>query len=178
MARLLEAVRQGLQWGSETGSRRWHRRKDRRDRIDLGGFNGAPRLGLGDGAPGWSDMSNSAVLQWGSETGSRRWPERREVGPYHLRLASMGLRDWVSEMVRRFGPTRTSIGRGFNGAPRLGLGDGQRPNYYGPSLIGALQWGSETGSRRWPAPTSATPTSATRFNGAPRLGLGDGNQRK
>ncbi len=60
----------GLQWGSETGSRR---------------------------RPGWVSMRTAlGLLQWGSETGSRR----RGLGlatPIGKVAASMGLRDWVSE---------------------------------------------------------------------------------
>ncbi len=62
--------------------------------------------------------------------------------------ASMGLRDWVSEMVRRVDGNSRPRSR-FNGAPRLGLGDGLRP-------------------------AAPQPMQANGFNGAPRLGLGDG----
>ncbi len=86
-------------------------------------------------------------LQWGSETGSRRReamaPEdvRRQVASMGLRDwvsekgptprrgcapqgASMGLRDWVSEKGGAGGPLGCRVGAGFNGAPRLGLGEG------------------------------------------------------
>ncbi len=63
-------------------------------------FNGAPRLGLGDGVG--------------------QGPDRAAVGG-----ASMGLRDWVSEMVSRTATATVA------------------------DLL-TLQWGSETGSRRWP----------------------------
>ncbi len=87
--------------------------------------------------------------------------------------ASMGLRDWVSEKVEgaevlhrlmvslqwgsetgsRRRPHKSSLSRppdrGFNGAPRLGLGEGKG---------------------RAPTQGRADPC----FNGAPRLGLGEG----
>ncbi len=65
-----------LQWGSETGSRRWL-------------------------APAGTTFLRWDELQWGSETGSRRWVVVRDaVNPEAG--ASMGLRDWVSEMEGTF----------------------------------------------------------------------------
>ncbi len=61
------------------------------------GFNGAPRLGLGDGALAMGGALFYARLQWGSETGSRRW-NGWPVTKADEWVASMGLRDWVSEM--------------------------------------------------------------------------------
>ncbi len=161
----------GLQWGSETGSRRWRRPLGRGQRggpasmglrdwvsemvpslsASLAGatcFNGAPRLGLGDG---------------GSPPTRSRTSEL---------VASMGLRDWVSEMVITLGRSERALWR-FNGAPRLGLGDGVLL-LFRPENIDMLQWGSETGSRRWPFGPCPTPSFGGCFNGAPRLGLGDG----
>ncbi len=110
-----------LQWGSETGSRR------REAVIDATafpyGFNGAPRLGLGEGALIAEAAGHPSLLQWGSETGSRRWSATSE--------------------------TRPSGASGFNGAPRLGLGDGGSTPCATSATPPALQWGSETGSRRW-----------------------------
>ncbi len=86
-------------------------------------FNGAPRLGLGEGRETARRAPKGNPLQWGSETGSRR---RHEAGAPALqgRRPSMGLRDWVSEK----GPLRQVreplLAHSFNGAPRLGLGEG------------------------------------------------------
>ncbi len=59
----------------------------------------------------------------------------------------MGLRDWVSEKAPKSPPTMNPESNRFNGAPRLGLGEG---DLFLADLSGAnlLQWGSETGSRR------------------------------
>ncbi len=113
----------------------------------------------------------------------------------------MGLRDWVSEKGRRPGHGGLSAGGPFNGAPRLGLGEGVRmapaaPLNAIPSMglrdwvsekvragtrpavwASTLQWGSETGSRRRAALRSATLSRRCSFNGAPRLGLGEGVAR-
>ncbi len=111
-------------------------------------FNGAPRLGLGEGIDEHLDDQEEKVLQWGSETGSRRRNPTFNTsgmdGP-----ASMGLRDWVSE--------KDVMVKLHVAAPI------------------ALQWGSETGSRRRIL-TARSPRSRRRFcfNGAPRLGLGEG----
>ncbi len=160
------------------------------------------------------------TLQWGSETGSRRrephqelvrgiglasmglrdWVSEKDRQPLqaHGRLAraSMGLRDWVSEKAASHrsrsarsptfnGAPRLGLGeglidrtpaeevRGFNGAPRLGLGEGQEVER-DLQTYGALQWGSETGSRRRSRRARACHEGETRFNGAPRLGLGEG----
>ncbi len=61
-------------------------------------FNGAPRLGLGEGC-------------------RHRWRRLRC-------RASMGLRDWVSEKAADWNDSAIRIAAGFNGAPRLGLGEG------------------------------------------------------
>ncbi len=138
-----------LQWGSETGSRRWPPNShDARRRPSC--FNGAPRLGLGDGI----NLNSRGVK------GER---------------ASMGLRDWVSEMARcgRWCPSPACR---FNGAPRLGLGDGEEVED-DKTFFAALQWGSETGSRRWQEAFRAPQVEGESFNGAPRLGLGDGAGR-
>ncbi len=136
-----------LQWGSETGSRR----------------RSAAQRPIRPGM---------ARLQWGSETGSRR-RLGRACADGALADASMGLRDWVSEKAqidlltahlaealqwgsetgsrrRKEAPRHPVINaRRFNGAPRLGLGEG---------------------SLAPPAPTASRPC----VNGAPRLGLGEG----
>ncbi len=58
----------------------------------------------------------------------------------------MGLRDWVSEKVH-YSSSRLSQPLCFNGAPRLGLGEGSA--HTSATVTGReLQWGSETGSRR------------------------------
>ena len=104
-------------WVSEKGKARgarYHRHGGR--------FNGAPRLGLGEGG----NRAGLPVLQ----------------SPW----ASLGLRDWVSEKASR--PTLCPTSEAsFNGAPRLGLGEGRVTGAFrvDPAL---LQWGSETGSRR------------------------------
>ncbi len=156
-------------WVSEKGA------VDRTARAGRAGFNGAPRLGLGDGASSGRRALGESRLQWGSETGSRRWAAivlygagavARFNGAPRLGLgdglvgrarlsatkaASMGLRDWVSEMAldaTREALRRLAASMGlrdwvsemaaasaavcarmlcFNGAPRLGLGDGPRP---------------------------------------------------
>ncbi len=153
-------------WVSEKGSSpRWRRRAWR-------SFNGAPRLGLGEGrrrplgrdregAPSmglrdWvseKDNKNMTVeitvmhLQWGSETGSRR-RRRKVVRPTGVPLPSMGLRDWVSEKVSPRRDTLDRVAATFNGAPRLGLGEGTEIATRPPRSPSPLQWGSETGSRR------------------------------
>ncbi len=146
--RRLRPSRVPLQWGSETGSRRRFTGRISFDasplcfngapRLGLGEgqveaadprtprkrFNGAPRLGLGEGGEGCGAGGWRGLLQWGSETGSRRREAdgltRRRCAP-----ASMGLRDWVSEKVRT---DQVSYRHHccFNGAPRLGLGEGNR----------------------------------------------------
>ncbi len=159
-----------LQWGSETGSRRRPARPRTRPRGARQGFNGAPRLGLGEGLGRRALSRSPEVLQWGSETGSRRRPHGVVEGGAVL-SASMGLRDWVSEKVSRRPDPGWRRWSGFNGAPRLGLGEGAQATYRvnkaarfngaprlglgeGRSItairraLGALQWGSETGSRR------------------------------
>ncbi len=111
---------QSLQWGSETGSRRRAGHPCRRS-WGRCGFNGAPRLGLGEGGLSTQTDAVALLLQWGSETGSRRRlpvDGRREGAG----RASMGLRDWVSEKA-----TKRPVAS-------------RRPR--------PLQWGSETGSRR------------------------------
>ncbi len=92
-------------------------------------------------------MAPDHLLQWGSETGSRR----RLLGVQHAVIdvfASMGLRDWVSEKAGSGVGAGATVGRAsmglrnwvsekareqaaamadqarFNGAPRLGLGEG------------------------------------------------------
>ncbi len=161
-----------LQWGSETGSRRrfreprgchppraasmglrdWVSEKgnnQRRPDPPTDRFNGAPRLGLGEGYMSTDDQTETPALQWGSETGSRR---RTHATPHMRRSAtlqwgsetgsrrrlwgcpgrpegqgaSMGLRDWVSEKVHRINTPPAHLYRSFNGAPRLGLGEGRR----------------------------------------------------
>ncbi len=123
------------------------------------GFNGAPRLGLGDGigrlhrATTWACFNGAPRLGLGDG--------RSAPGPApRLPPASMGLRDWVSEM----GCSPQSARRSclcFNGAPRLGLGDGLAADLNGLASSVLLQWGSETGSRRWrqsaTAPQSGSP---------------------
>ncbi len=136
-----------LQWGSETGSRR-RRAAAPTPTAEAPAFNGAPRLGLGEGHKGVEIIPEDAGLQWGSETGSRRRRVLRGQPPRHprpsmglrdwvsekgecselsrrRRIPSMGLRDWVSEkaihQVHPPSPLRLS----FNGAPRLGLGEGR-----------------------------------------------------
>ncbi len=164
-----------LQWGSETGSRR--RPGDLRclrgeaarfngaPRLGLGEgwsgrqlglsdarFNGAPRLGLGEGRGALPFRLPQRWLQWGSETGSRRRGCDNCRSPYRSGAASMGLRDWVSEKATI--PTRRRIGWAwcFNGAPRLGLGEGAVYLAQAAVELSLLQWGSETGSRRRVAP--------------------------
>ncbi len=89
--------------------------------------------------------------------------------------ASMGLRDWVSEKatVRAY-PYFNRLG--FNGAPRLGLGEGRCSLGRWPSTsrasMGLRDWVSEKGYR--PSTWLASPGG---FNGAPRLGLGEGRSR-
>ncbi len=88
----------------------------------MDGFNGAPRLGLGEGVRrAWlPEVSQAAsmglrdwvsekverkerneklinLLQWGSETGSRRRRAVAHGADCSGGIASMGLRDWVSE---------------------------------------------------------------------------------
>ncbi len=113
------------------------------------GFNGAPRLGLGDGMGSLCSLTelgqaSMGLRDWVSEMVGGAVVSRQEVS------ASMGLRDWVSEMARRPSGRRGRAWRGFNGAPRLGLGDGEDTGRQLP-YSKALQWGSETGSRRWSA---------------------------
>ncbi len=97
-------------------------------------FNGAPRLGLGEGHA-----------------------DPARVGA--VALASMGLRDWVSEKAATPNRCKRSAS-GFNGAPRLGLGEGT-PNRRPMSRTSwELQWGSETGSRRRRAPVALRRTHA------------------
>ncbi len=138
-----------LQWGSETGSRRrsagpiWPTPSPAR-------FNGAPRLGLGEGSRPWTPPTPprwrfNGAPRLGLGEG-RRWLGGRS----RTSGASMGLRDWVSEKGPR-GPGQRVRARRFNGAPRLGLGEGFRP------------------------PLARPPRK--RFNGAPRLGLGEGLSR-
>ncbi len=61
--------------------------------------------------------------------GLRDWVSEMDTGGImddaEPHLASMGLRDWVSEMARGSGKGQRGAAR-FNGAPRLGLGDGWR----------------------------------------------------
>ncbi len=210
-----------LQWGSETGSRRrsevlhavpnvgiasmglrdWVSEKASRGTPAPAGatrFNGAPRLGLGEGRPTGPATAPTRALQWGSETGSRRRIQRFSDSIGNEFDASMGLRDWVSEKAAAWWAARRAP-PGFNGAPRLGLGEGSgrmRLRRRQPSR--RLQWGSETGSRRrrrsdgrrgvprcasmglrdWVSEKAASgprrPQRVSRFNGAPRLGLGEG----
>ncbi len=158
-------------------------------------FNGAPRLGLGDGTRmDWS-VESTASLQWGSETGSRRW-QLLGQDPRAAHFASMGLRDWVSEMacgVRLLWEALVWASMGLrdwvsemvqakplaavNGLLlQWGSETGSRRWLRGrpPAVARSLlQWGSETGSRRWQLDRRERGWSA-RFNGAPRLGLGDG----
>ncbi len=58
----------------------------------------------------------------------------------------MGLRDWVSEKETE-GIVIYGARHGFNGAPRLGLGEGIPGEVLDAGTF-QLQWGSETGSRR------------------------------
>ncbi len=137
-----------LQWGSETGSRRW---------LIFGhpvlfgksGFNGAPRLGLGDGPRSRAGASRPGRLQWGSETGSRRWADGSVGAGRGDEGASMGLRDWVSEMGAAAGTCTVLKGACFNGAPRLGLGDGQvaavEAHVVQLASMGLRDWVSEMG---------------------------------
>ncbi len=109
-------------------------------------FNGAPRLGLGEGGEPPKDMHPDLKLQWGSETGSRR----REEGEGRKCTLKGGLQ-WGSETGsrRRREEYANHFGKAlrFNGAPRLGLGEGLDVQIEGwPHPW--LQWGSETGSRR------------------------------
>ncbi len=182
------------------GLRDWVSEKGRSRRGGYGAaasFNGAPRLGLGEGFRVESGMNGEPGLQWGSETGSRRrrWRSRRRPRRHR---ASMGLRDWVSEKEACRAMQKKHKSLGFNGAPRLGLGEGLDEDGFMANNA-RLQWGSETGSRRrsgdradpgrqrqasmglrdWvsekaPRPiASSSPTGC--FNGAPRLGLGEGS---
>ncbi len=87
-------------------------------------FNGAPRLGLGEGhSPTTSPQTRTPRFNGAPRLGlgeGRHQYEQRTA----TRQASMGLRDWVSEKGR---PTQQGGGehRSFNGAPRLGLGEGE-----------------------------------------------------
>ncbi len=136
----------GLQWGSETGSRRRRPGPSGWPRATGPRFNGAPRLGLGEGAlvsphrgPGgaasmglrdWVSekaeafilmRASSKWLQWGSETGSRR-----RVMVQWINLTPV-LLQWGSE----------------TGSRRR-----RRPKRSRRAPTARLQWGSETGSRR------------------------------
>ncbi len=62
----------------------------------------------------------------------------------------------------------------FNGAPRLGLGEGAMSRPSRVATASRLQWGSETGSRRRARRHPRRRRAGPRFNGAPRLGLGEG----
>ncbi len=112
-----------LQWGSETGSRR---RPGGFPTVRCSSlcFNGAPRLGLGEGRNGWPVTQAD---EWVASMGLRDWVSEKETIDVERRAAdaaSMGLRDWVSEKGR--GSIRPGPGsRRFNGAPRLGLGEGR-----------------------------------------------------
>ncbi len=161
-------------------------------------FNGAPRLGLGEGAEKAAAEKAAAELQWGSETGSRRRRERVAT-PAPRRRASMGLRDWVSEKgsrkKRRVGEEdRASMGLRDWVSEKVRIAPART------STAPWLQWGSETGSRRrtlsllwelllnkasmglrdWVSEKGhgGAPLWFRRrrggFNGAPRLGLGEG----
>ncbi len=92
------------------------------------------------------EMMRTGELQWGSETGSRRRSPALGQRPRRPR-ASMGLRDWVSEKGR-WPRQLERPGCRFNGAPRLGLGEGSNNASEVVSVHLRLQWGSETGSRR------------------------------
>ncbi len=187
-------------------------------------FNGAPRLGLGEGlrrvrrAFGRNPPS-MGLRDWVSEKagglgqrdrrrphpsmGLRDWVSEKAAGlrrvHRHQHPPSMGLRDWVSEKGgfsrgRRWwrptsfnGAPRLGLGEGrragrrpkarrpsFNGAPRLGLGEGEREQVALAVRIYDLQWGSETGSRRRRRSSRSRSRPRRTFNGAPRLGLGEG----
>ncbi len=62
-------------------------------------FNGAPRLGLGDGFKG----ADLAVANISASMGLRDWVSEMACAgrtyPNERAAASMGLRDWVSEMA-------------------------------------------------------------------------------
>ncbi len=87
-------------------------------------FNGAPRLGLGEGLV----RRDLAGLRSDASMGLRDWVSEKASGSrFHLPLhpaASMGLRDWVSEKAICARPQRPCCQSRFNGAPRLGLGEG------------------------------------------------------
>ncbi len=95
-ASLAKAQEALLQWGSETGSRRRGGGRDSAAELLFHRFNGAPRLGLGEGylLTGYACASTSfngaprLGLGEGTTTGAAN-PNRA--------IASMGLRDWVSE---------------------------------------------------------------------------------
>ncbi len=108
-------------------------------------FNGAPRLGLGEGYGSDGGIAVVITLQWGSETGSRRRPQRGDRERRHAR-ASMGLRDWVSEKVQ---PPKTPAMEAYLLQWGSETGSRRRPcTLRGRALSATLQWGSETGSRR------------------------------
>ncbi len=134
-------------WVSEKG--RLPRRRRARRRAS---FNGAPRLGLGEG---WllrrHSFAYGILLQWGSETGSRRRVRRFDVAPY-----LDGTLQWGSETGSR---------------RRIGAVGGPR------WIELQLQWGSETGSRRRGIVKDVRARWGRCFNGAPRLGLGEGLRR-
>ncbi len=82
--------------------------------------------------------------------GLRDWVSEMDVGLLLVEppeLASMGLRDWVSEMEDR--PPRPRQGQ------RASMGLRDWVSEMGSLVVAAdateiaLQWGSETGSRRW-----------------------------
>ncbi len=160
-----------LQWGSETGSRRRLPARSRwcsvplasmglRDWVsEKGGHLPPARRGRG---------ASMGLRDWVSEK-ARRWRHRQGLRP----VASMGLRDWVSEKGAKRG-NRQGDGRGFNGAPRLGLGEGRPCCTTCSGSAASLQWGSETGSRRRGRAVFGRSAPNDSFNGAPRLGLGEG----
>ena len=160
-----------LQWGSETGSRRraWGPVEDWED---------APAaMGLRDWVSEKEPSRWSVAVTSPASMGLRDWVSEKALsaGPLNaLDMASMGLRDWVSEKDARL--SDDAAGQpGFNGAPRLGLGEGTFPGNQAPSST-LLQWGSETGSRRRKATTGFIAPVWVSFNGAPRLGLGEGKK--
>ncbi len=152
-----------LQWGSETGSRR-------RSLLAKGleaeakCFNGAPRLGLGEGHGRQHPVrlschrASMGLRDWVSEKG------HRQDCPAHGPQASMGLRDWVSEKA-----WSTPLAAGMVGErASMGLRDwvSEKAAVLVPrpaAVRGMLQWGSETGSRRRTEPTSVATAAALRL---------------
>ncbi len=64
--------------------------------------------------------ASMGLRDWVSEKGCRRRHRHRQPEG-----ASMGLRDWVSEKGGGGAARQAARGDGFNGAPRLGLGEGK-----------------------------------------------------